>query len=123
MSASSLAPPSDMRTYSRPSERAIDWAILVLPTPGGIDGHGGPIGAYEIRPLGNRALAESWYARRPQKGSGPLARTSADQTCLGRASLPRWLRAAAGCYTTQGVTGPHMDPEREMRNEIRLVCM
>ena len=35
MSASSRAPPSATRTYSRPSERAIDLAIDVLPTPGG----------------------------------------------------------------------------------------
>ena len=35
MSASSRTPPSEMRTYSRPMERAIDLATEVLPTPGG----------------------------------------------------------------------------------------
>src|ERR1700721_1232699 len=35
MSASSRAPPSATRTYSRPSDRAIDLAIDGLPTPGG----------------------------------------------------------------------------------------
>ena len=35
MSASSRAPPSEMRTYLRPIARAIDFAIDVLPTPGG----------------------------------------------------------------------------------------
>src|SRR2546429_2200964 len=35
MSASSRAPPNEMRTYGRPIARAIDWAIEVLPTPGG----------------------------------------------------------------------------------------
>ena len=35
MSASSRAPPSEMRTYLRPIARAIDLAIEVLPTPGG----------------------------------------------------------------------------------------
>ena len=35
MSASSRTPPRATRTYSRPSDRAIDFAIDVLPTPGG----------------------------------------------------------------------------------------
>ena len=35
MSASSRAPPSEMRTYFRPIARAIDLATEVLPTPGG----------------------------------------------------------------------------------------
>src|SRR5574341_1116434 len=35
MSASSRAPPNEMRTYLRPVARAMDFAMDVLPTPGG----------------------------------------------------------------------------------------
>ncbi len=39
ISASSCMPPSDMRTNSRPSARAIEWPSEVLPTPGGPTKH------------------------------------------------------------------------------------
>ena len=89
MSASSRAPPSATRTYSRPSARAIDFAMDVLPTPGG------PVKS-RIGPFAMARALASVVSVIVRSSSSPFARATASRRSL------RALSLAAGNSPVRG---------------------